>query len=201
MQADFRQSDLEFAVALADLLLEQFEDEREGGFFFTSHDHEKLIHRPKPAYDTAMPSGNGVAAYSLQRLGHLLGEFRYLQSAERALDVFYPAMSRQASSCCSLLAALEQSLVPPQIVILRGPAQALAEWKKALRHCPGGSLVFSLPAELAGLPPSLSKPLAVDNSVNAWVCQGVNCLPAISDMQELLRVCKIQGKIESPFYN
>jgi uncharacterized protein YyaL (SSP411 family) len=201
MQADFRQSDLEFAVALADILLEQFEDEREGGFFFTSHDHEKLIHRPKPAYDTAIPTGNGVAAHSLQRLGHLLGEFRYLQSADRTLDVFHPAMSRQASSCCSLLAALEQSLVPPQIVILRGPAQALAEWKKALRHCPGGSLVFSLPAELAGLPPSLSKPLAVDNSVNAWVCQGVNCLPAISDMQELLRVYKIQGKIESPFYN
>lgn len=201
MQADFRQPDLEFAVALADILLEQFEDKQEGGFFFTSHDHEKLIHRPKSAYDGAMPSGNGVAAYSLQRLGHLLGEFRYLQSAERALDVFSLAMSRQAGSCCSLLAALEQSLAPPQIVILRGPACALTEWEKALRSGAGGNLVFSLPAELEGLPPSLSKPLAADNAVNAWVCQGVNCLPAITDMQELLRVCKIQGKIESPFYN
>jgi uncharacterized protein YyaL (SSP411 family) len=201
MQADFRQPDLEFAVALADILLEQFEDKQEGGFFFTTHDHEKLIHRPKSAYDGAMPSGNGVAAYSLQRLGHLLGEFRYLQSAERALDVFSLAMSRQADSCCSLLAALEQSLAPPQIVILRGPARALPEWEKALRSGAGGSLVFSLPTELEGLPPSLSKPLAADNAVNAWVCQGVNCLPAITDMQELLRVCKIQGKIESPFYN
>jgi uncharacterized protein len=68
-----------------------------------------------------------------------------------------------------------------------------------LRPSTGGSLVFSLPAELADLPPSLSKPLAEDNTVNAWVCQGVNCLPAITDMQELLRVCKIQGKIEIPF--
>lgn len=201
MQADFRQPDLEFAVALADILLEQFEDKQDGGFFFTSHDHEKLIHRPKPHYDTAMPSGNGVAACSLQRLGHLLGQFKYLQSAERALDLFRPAMSRQASSCCSLLAALEQSLAPPQIVILRGPAHSLAEWKKALRLRREGGLVFFLPAELADLPPSLSKPLAANDAVNAWVCQGVNCLPAITDMQELLRVCKIQGKIESPFYN
>jgi uncharacterized protein YyaL (SSP411 family) len=201
MQANFRQPDLEFAVALADILLEQFEDKQEGGFFFTSHDHEKLIHRSKSAYDGAMPSGNGVAAYSLQRLGHLLGEFRYLQSAERTLDIFSPAISRQVSSCCSLLAALEQSLAPPQIVILRGSAHALAKWEEALRPGAGGNLVFSLPAELAGLPPSLNKPLAVDNTVNAWVCQGVNCLPAITDMQELLRVCKIQGKIESPFYN
>jgi uncharacterized protein YyaL (SSP411 family) len=201
MQADFRQLDLEFAVALADILLERFEDKREGGFFFTSHDHEKLIHRPKSAYDGAMPSGNGVAAHSLQRLGHLLGEFRYLQSAERTLDIFSPAMSRQAGSCCSLLAALEQSLAPPQIVILRGSAHALMEWEEALRPGAGGNLVFSLPAELAGLPPSLNKPAAADNTVNAWVCQGVSCLPAITDMQELLRVCKIQGKIESSFYN
>jgi uncharacterized protein len=199
MQSGFRQADLEFAVALADILLDQFEDKQDGGFFFTSHDHEKLIHRPKSPYDSAIPSGNGVAAYSLQRLGHLLGEFRYLHSAERALDLFYPTISRQPGSCCSLLAALEQSLAPPQIVILRGPAHALAAWEKALRPSTGGSLVFSLPAELADLPPSLSKPLAEDNTVNAWVCQGVNCLPAITDMQELLRVCKIQGKIEIPF--
>jgi uncharacterized protein YyaL (SSP411 family) len=201
MQADFRQADLEFAIALADMLLEQFEDKQDGGFFFTSHDHEKLIHRPKSAYDNATPSGNGVAAYSLQRLGHLLGEFRYLQAAERALDLFYSVISRQASSCCSLLVALEQSLTPPQIVVLRGSTHALAKWKNELRGGSGDTLVFSLASELAGLPPSLSKPMAVDNAVNAWVCQGVNCLPAITDMQELLRVCKFQGKIEFPFYN
>ena len=49
MQAEFRQTDLEFAVALADMLLEQFEDKQGGGFFFTSHDHERLIHRPSLA--------------------------------------------------------------------------------------------------------------------------------------------------------
>ncbi len=161
MQAEFRQTDLDFAVALADVLLEQFEDKQAGGFFFTSHDHEKLIHRPKPAHDNATPSGNGVAAYALQRLGHLLGEFRYLQAAERCFGVVlschYPAMP---SSCCSLLVALEQSLSPPQIVILRGQTDALAEWKNALRCISPYTLVFALPLELVGLPPSLNKPAA-----------------------------------------
>ncbi|MFZ2525627.1 MAG: thioredoxin domain-containing protein, partial [Candidatus Ferrigenium altingense] len=60
LQAEFRPADLEFARALADVLLEQFEDTQEGGFFFTSHDHEKLIHRPKPGHDNATPSGNGI---------------------------------------------------------------------------------------------------------------------------------------------
>ena len=152
MQAEFRQADLDFAIALADVLLDQFEDRQSGGFFFTSHDHEKLIHRPKPAHDGAIPSGNGVAAYALQRVGHLLGELRYLQAAERTVNVFYSTFSRYAGSCCSLLVALEQSLTPPQTVILRGEAQALVEWKNALRHGPPAILVLALPLELAATP-------------------------------------------------
>lgn len=201
MQAEFRQVDLDLAVALADVLLEQFEDKQAGGFFFTSHDHERLIHRPKPGLDNATPSGNGVAAYALQRLGHLLGEFRYLQAAERALGLFYPTLSRYASTCCSLLVTLEQSLAPPQIVILRGQAPALTEWKKALGCGSPYTLAFAVPLELPGLPPGLNKPVAKDNTVNAWVCQGVKCLPEISDLQELLRVCEIQGKIGSSIIN
>ena len=199
MQAEFRQSDLDFAVALADVLLEQFEDKQAGGFFFTSHDHEKLIYRPKSGHDNVTPSGNGVAAYALQRLGHLLGEFRYLEAAERALGLFYPTVSRHASSYCSFLVALEQSLAPPQIVILRGQMQALTEWKTALQCGSPYTLVFALPSELVGLPSSLNKPAAMDNAVNAWVCQGVKCLPEISNLRELLRVCEIQGKIRPPF--
>jgi uncharacterized protein YyaL (SSP411 family) len=198
MQAEFRQTDLDFAVALADVLLEQFEDKEAGGFFFTSHDHERLIPRPKPSLDNATPSGNGVAAYALQRLGHLLGEFRYLQTAERALGLFYPTITRYAGSCCSLLVALEQSLSPPQTVILRGQTDALAQWENTLRRGSPHTLVFALPSELLGLPSSLNKPAARDNTVNAWVCKGVKCLPEITDLQELLRVCEIRGKIRTP---
>ena len=196
MQAEFRQTDLDFAVALAEVLLEQFEDKQAGGFFFTSHDHEKLIHRPKPGHDNATPSGNGVAAYSLQRLGHLLGELRYLQTAERTLGLFYPTLFRHASSCCSLLTVLEETLTPPQTVILRGQMPTLAEWRDALLPIAPYAMVLALPVELVGLPASLNKCVPLDKAVNAWVCQGVSCLPEISDLQDLLRVCKVQGKIK-----
>ena len=65
MQTDFRPKISQFAQALAELLLEQFEDREHGGFFFVSHDHEQLIHRPKTGHDNATPSGNGVAAFAL----------------------------------------------------------------------------------------------------------------------------------------
>ena len=74
LQSDWRTSDLMWIKQLADTLLERFEDKANGGFYFTGDDHEALIHRPRPLGDEAMPSGNGVAAFALARLGHLLGE-------------------------------------------------------------------------------------------------------------------------------
>src|SRR6185436_14447070 len=87
-QARFRSEDLEFARDIAEVLIAQFEDRERGGFYFTSHDHEQLIQRPKPAFDNATPSGNGVAAFALQRLSHLLDATEYADAAERTLRHF-----------------------------------------------------------------------------------------------------------------
>ncbi len=188
MQCDFREQDLSFARELAEVLLAQFEDREAGGFYFVSHDHERLIHRAKPGHDNATPSGNGIAAFALQRLGHLIGETRYLEAAERALKLYYPALERQPSGCVSLATALDEHLAPPQIVVLRGADQRLAEWQRALaaRYRPD-TLVLALPAGLAGLPPVLDKAVPTAG-VNAWVCRGVTCLAPIGELAELERV-------------
>lgn len=55
LQAEFRGTDLAFAMRLADALLARFEDSKNGGFFFTSHDHESLIQRSKAGHDDATP--------------------------------------------------------------------------------------------------------------------------------------------------
>ena len=189
LQGEFRTADLQFARKLADVLLEQFEDKALGGFYFTSHDHEQLIHRPKPGYDSATPSGNGVAAHALQRLGHVTGDMRYVDAAQRSLRLFYTAFEHQPAGFKSLLFALEEFLAPPRIVILRGPQQALAEWTEAMSgtYRPR-TLVLAIPNGEQGLPGALEKPLSP--SVNAWVCQGVKCLPPIAELSELQKICK-----------
>ena len=187
MQCEFHAEDLAFARELAEILLGQFEDPGAGGFFFVSHDHEKLIHRAKPGHDNATPSGNGIAAFTLQRLGHLIGEPRYLEAAERALRLFYPAMERQPSGFVSLATALDEHLAPPQIVILRGEVQAMAEWRRALaRTYRPDTMIIAIPAGMRGLPPVLDK-AAPPSGVNAWICRGVSCLPPIDDLARLER--------------
>jgi len=190
MQTDFHRSDLEFAEEVAAVLLEQFYDTEQGGFFFTSHDHEKLIYRPKPGHDSATPSGNGVAVFALQRLGHMTGNLRYLAAAERTLQLFYPALMQHPHGYASLLAALEEAIEPTRVVVLRGPEAQMRLWRRALdeAYMPG-TLIFALAPGTEGLPPPLAKP-AVSEAVNAWVCQGVTCLAPVDSLEALLGVLK-----------
>ena len=188
MQNDFRLRDLEWARELAQVVLDQFEDSAQGGFFFVSHDHERLIHRAKTGHDNATPSGNGIAAFTLGRLGHLMGEPRFLDAAARTVATFKPQFDRQASAHSSLCTALAEQLAPPSIVILRG--DGARAWQRELdaRYLPQ-TLVLTIPPGISGLPPTLDKP-ATGSRVNAWVCHGVKCLPPIADLGELVSILK-----------
>jgi uncharacterized protein len=186
VQADFRHADLDFSVALADVLLNQFEDHERGGFFFTSHDHERLILRLKPAFDNAMPSGNGVAALALQRLGHLVGEPRYLEAAERTLRLFSAQLGSHPGGLSTLCTALAEYRHPPTVAVLRGDASALIPWQNRLTgHYAPAALALAIGATPRDLPPALDKPVRA--GVNAWVCRGVECLAPISELDALVR--------------
>ena len=183
LQAGFREQDLAWAREIADALLAHFEDADAGGFFFTSHDHEALINRPKPGYDNATPSGNGVAAFALQRLGHLVGEARYLEASLRCLRLFYPQLAQQPVAYPTLLAVLDEALLPPRVILLRGPAAALAEWSAALAARLGArDVLLTLPNGLA-LPPALAKPES--DRPAAWICSGSACQPPVTDLKDL----------------
>lgn len=184
MQTRFDPGDLVLAEDLADALLENFEDRSGGGFFFTRHDHEHLIQRPKPMHDNATPAGNGSAARVLARLGHLTGETRYLDAAERCLQAFHGALVRSPEGAASLTLALAERLAPPAVVVLRGPQHDIASWQRRLatRYQPD-AMVFALSTGTPDLPPMLDKPAG--ESATAWLCRGHHCLPPVSDADAL----------------
>ena len=186
MQTQFRREDLEWSLALADALLERFEDRANGGFFFTSHDHEALIHRPKPGHDNATPAGNGVAVRALTALGHWLGETRYLAAADRALHAFGRELREQPSGMASLLLGLEDALSPPTTVTLRGESSTCATWQRQLERAYRPRVqVLDLSRE-RDLPGALARPHAGQPSdATAWVCTGATCLPPIHSSEAL----------------
>jgi uncharacterized protein YyaL (SSP411 family) len=187
MQTRFRAQDYAWALELAAVLLDAFEDREHGGFFFTSHDHERLIHRTKPGHDNATPSGNGVAAQALVALGHLAAEPRYIAAAERAVRLFADMLERSPGGCSTLLAALEDLQTPPAAVLLRGEAGECAAWQRALEadYRPT-TRVFNL-ADAPDVPPALVKGAATADPVTAWVCRGTHCLPPIRTLAQLVQ--------------
>ena len=176
---------LEFASGLADALLEHFMDREQGGFFFTADDHEALIHRPRPFSDDATPSGNGVAALALGRLGHLLGETRYIEAAEGTLRAAAEPLAQLPFAHCSLLNALEEQLDPPEIIIIRGTPEAMGDWlRTALLMYAPRRLAFAIPADAGSLPPGLASKAPCGDAV-AYFCHGTSCSPPLESLSAL----------------
>ncbi|MHB8728169.1 MAG: thioredoxin domain-containing protein [Sulfuricaulis sp.] len=190
LQSRWRREDFDFVRALADTLLEHFEDESHGGFYFTGDDHEKLVYRPKPVTDDAIPSGNGVAARVLLRLGHLLGDPNYLHAAERTLEALYSGIRQQPSGHGALLLALEELVYPPQTVVLRGTPAAMKPWQaRAGGNYHPHRLVFAIPADAENLPGVLAERRAGDGVI-AYVCTGHACQAPIVDIAEFETVMR-----------
>jgi hypothetical protein len=197
LQARWRAADLEFVIQLADVLIEEFEDGEEGGFFFTSHDHERLIQRIKSPMDDSLPSGLGIAALVLGRLGHLLGEERYVNACERALQWAWAGMTKHPSAHNALLLALEEYLLPPEIVIIRGEGEDLEKWHLVSgRHYAPRRLTLAIPANAPGLPKPLQEKIARTQAV-AYVCEGYRCGPpvgSLSELEERLAITEIRKR-------
>ena len=186
LQARWNTRHLEFAQQLAELLLEHFEDKDDGGFWFTANDHEQLIHRSKPLADEAVPSGNGVAAFALQRLGFLLGETTYLDAAERTLRAAWRAISEVPHGHVSLLTALEEYLEHPEIVVIRGANDEISRWRdSAAKIYAPRRLVFAISEDEAGLPGALADRKPLDGETVAYRCLGTHCEMPVTTWEAL----------------
>jgi uncharacterized protein YyaL (SSP411 family) len=184
MQNGFRADDYDWAIELADALLERFEDRDKGGFWFTAHDHEALFHRTMPGHDNATPSGNGVAARALASLGALAGEPRYLEAARRAVARFASSIAHSPGGFSTLLEAAERLEHPPTQVIVSGASADATAWRNALvaSYRPGLEVYVVDPRSA---PRALVKGAAPATGARAWVCRGMTCLPPVDSLGAL----------------
>ena len=184
LQTRFRRQDWTFAIEIADALIDRFEDRAAGGFWFTSHDHEALFHRMKPAQDNATPSGNGVAAQALIALGHLASRSRYIDAAERAVRVFGEGLAQSPTAQSTLLVALERLLVPPSALIVAGDTAETQAWQRRLEreYRPELSIIA---LDGSDVPGALRKGPPPQRGAAGWLCQGIQCLPPETSLEAI----------------
>ncbi|MGV3724372.1 MAG: hypothetical protein ACO1SX_26040 [Actinomycetota bacterium] len=98
------------AVRLLDQMDARFWNEDQGGYYFTSHDHEALITRTRSLQDGATPSGNSGAAEALSRAVRATGKKRYQEYASAILRLAAPQMTEYAAAFPNMLVAADEYL-------------------------------------------------------------------------------------------
>lgn len=188
-EATFEHIWIERAIWIADRMIELFWDSQDGGFFFTSNDHEVLIARTKDYSDNALPSGNSIAVTSLLKLHIITGDKRYEQKAVDVLKLVAKAMERFPGGFGQMLCALDLYLHPPTEVALLGRYQS--EDTKAMlgtvyKQFRPVVVVCASPDEDSRLnSPLLAGREMIDGKATAYVCKNSVCKPPTTSVEEL----------------
>jgi len=190
-EATLEQRYLGLARTMADVILERFADGENGGFFFTSNDHEALITRSKPAFDGSTPSGNSAAVNALLRLSAYTGETRYLEGAARTIRLFAGLAEKQPFAFSHMIEAIDLYERGPSDVVIVGERDSaeFREWieRLGLIYVPNRTLFTidpRLPAEAMVPEPAQGK-VQVDGRLTAYVCRERTCSAPITSFRDL----------------
>jgi len=179
LKVEWRDEIARFLKTLADQALDRFEDQEGGGFFFSAHDAEVLLYRPKPMLDDAVPPGNAIIARVLLQLGDLFAEPRYLTAAARTLACGRSRLEQMPAGHCAMLDALEAEVSLPETVVLRGPKDEAEEWRSQITHgFKPWRRIYVIPYQGVEFIPSWLPRLvsaAQRDTVTAFVCSGLEC--------------------------
>jgi hypothetical protein len=180
-EATFRESWIDEANRLADLLVQHFEDKTSGGFFYTADDHEQLIARNKDLHDASIPSGNAMAATALIRLGKLLGNATYLESASRTLAFAKSTLEKMPAASGQMLIALDLWRGPIQELVLIGGKsyEENTELQQLIHHTflPNAVVALRPPSskQSALLEPLFADRTAINGQPTLYICQNFTC--------------------------
>jgi len=182
---------LDQAREVTDHLLERYWDEAAGGCFYTSRDHEALLHRMKSGTDSAIPSGNAVVALVLLRLFSFTREQKYHDRAEHLFRVFRSVMEHNAYGSSAMLCALDWYLTTPQeIVVVGARGEAMTEALLSTvhrRYLPNRAVLVVEASRHAGesdLALAAGK-TSVNGQPTAYVCQRQTCSPPVTESHQL----------------
>jgi hypothetical protein len=187
--ATLQPAHLDFAVTLAEALLEKFYDAEDGGFWQSPPDAQDLILRVKEAYDGAEPSGNSVAILALLKLGEITGRKEFKQAGEKSLRLFAKRLQQAPQSLSCMLQALDFSLAEPRRAVVAGDP-AHPETRALLHAIHSVYLPNSLLLGNGGAVAPFAKTLPAQTGAVAYLCAGTACQPPTND---LARIKELMG--------
>jgi len=173
-----------------------FRDERDGGYFFTPVDAERLLTRPKELYDGAIPSGNSVAFLSALKLSRITGDADLDEKAHEVYRAFCAHVEAMPTAFTQFLCGLDFAIGPASEVIITG-LDGRSD-TKALLHAlreyfvPNKVVVFRPDDrddhDIETLMPYAASHSAINGQATAYVCRNFTCALPTNDPKKMMEL-------------
>jgi uncharacterized protein YyaL (SSP411 family) len=200
-EATFAPRWIEAALDLTEVMIDQFWDAADGGFFYTGRDHESLIARGKDPHDNAIPSGNSMAVTALLRLVKLTGRMDLQEKAEATLRLYRGLLGAHPLAAGQMLLALDFHLGPVQEIALVGDPAA-EDTRRVLRLLNGAYQPHRVMAlkklgndekKLEEMMPLLAGKTS-QGPVTVYVCRNFTCQAPLVDVEAIEAALSNRGE-------
>lgn len=195
-EASFDEKYLKFAVELSEVMINDFYDDAEGGFFDTSGKDKSILVRTKEDYDSAEPTGNAVAINNLLRLSALTGYTAWYDMAYKSVLAFSGKLEKMPYAMPQMLIALDSLLYKPKQIIIAGRNNDETAYRMMreiyTRFMPDKVVVKIDPKDAQNSITFASKVVQSSPETTAYVCENFACRLPVKTVKELLGLFEIQ---------
>jgi uncharacterized protein len=181
------------SLVLQQRMVDDFWDDKNGGFYSTSASSRDLPVRPKGLYDGAIPSANSMALFNLLCLSRMTADAQWEARAQALARSFSGSVHLHPSAFTFFLVGLDFALHPGEDVVIAGEpgaADTLAMLSALnVTFSPHGiTLVKSgqNATQLAGVAGFTDGLDIVDGKATAYICKGGACQDATTDVSAML---------------
>ncbi len=194
-EATFNVTYLAEAIQLSNIMVDEFWDVTNGGFFLGSENSEKLIVRAKTGYDGAMPSGNSVAAMNCSKLNRITGETKWAEISDKIFITFSNEIQKTPSGYASMVNAFLFNTDNPKEIVIVGSGKdsdtISAIEKIKSEYVPNKVIIFKdTDDELNKLSPLAKWTVTqetIDEKTTYYICQDFACKIPTTDLDLALK--------------
>ena len=193
-ESTFKVDYLEEAIELSDIVIKNFSNENNAGFYLSGKNSEKMIVRSITGYDGAIPSGNSIIAMNLVRLSKMTGEIKWIDIAENLFKTFSNEIQRSPSSFSSMLSAYLFEMDSPKEIVIVGELNT--ETKSLIKkikknYNPSKVLIFKnindTKRKLSKIASWTNTQYMIDEKPTFYVCKDFACKIPTNDIDQALK--------------
>jgi uncharacterized protein len=198
------------AASLTEAMLERFSDEEKTGFYYTSHDHESLVARPRNHFDGSLPSATSVAVFNLLRLNRLTDRKEFGERAEKILRHYEPLFQSMPDQFAHFAEALDFASAKSMEIVLVQPGKTKLATELLLeihRHYLPNKVVIVKDLSLQKQPEAagatdfavLRDRVLSNGEPTVYICRNFTCDAPITSLSSLSEKLKaLAPKIDLP---